>query len=48
MTSPIATYGKVVGLGTVTGVRATYGPALVSYAASRGQLQGLEGTRLGL
>ena len=48
MTSPVSTYGRVLGLGAVTGVRGSYGPALVSYAASRGHVQGLEGTRLGL
>ena len=43
---PIADYGRVIGLAAITGLRHLSGLAFVSYVASRGRLQRLEGTRL--
>jgi choline dehydrogenase len=46
MPSPMADYGRLLGLAAITGVRHLSGPALVTYAASRGRLPNLEGTGL--
>jgi uncharacterized membrane protein len=46
MSSPMADYGRMLGLAAITGERHLSGLALVSYAASRGRLQNLESTRL--
>src|SRR5215211_2120960 len=43
---PIADYGRVIGLAAITGLRHLSGLAFVSYVASRGRLENLEGTRL--
>jgi choline dehydrogenase len=46
MPLPIADYGRVAGLAAITGMRHLSGLAFVGYAASRGRLENLEGTRL--
>ena len=46
MPLPIADYGFVTGLAAITGMRHLSGLALVGYAALRGRLENLEGTRL--
>ena len=42
--SPGQVFGRVLGLGAVAGVRSMSAPALLSRAASRGMIEGIEGT----
>ncbi len=42
--SPGQVFGRVLGLGAVAGVRSMSAPALLSRAASRGDIEGIEGT----
>jgi uncharacterized membrane protein len=42
--SPGQVFGRVLGLGAVAGVRSMSAPALLSRSASRGTIEGIEGT----
>ena len=43
-TTPINVWVRACGLGTVAGLRSTMAPALLSRAAARGELEGIEDT----
>ena len=43
--SPQSTLGRALGLGAVAGVRSMSAPALLSRAASRGNIEGIEFVR---